>query len=265
MDVMPYILKGNVMHARLLPRKNRFTYRIYYLVLPLALLSGRRSLNGLALERFSPLSFYSKDHGARLKNTDLQPWINAILTQYGFQDVVQHVTLISLPRVLGYVFNPVSFWLCLDQQQQIRAVVCEVHNTFGEQHSYLCAHPDHRPILAGDIIRAEKLFHVSPFLEREGYYTFRFVWQPPGSFGAWIDFYEGAGQKTLLTSLTGRLIPMSRKTLRQVFWTHPMVTLKAIMLIHWQALKIISKGIAYIKKPLQLKERVSTSENITKM
>ncbi len=255
----PQILFSKVMHARLFPKENKFRYGIYYISLPLSKLGAMP----IACNRFAPLSFYERDHGA-CDGTALEPWARDILQSYGINKADGEITLICMPRVLGYVFNPVSFWLCHDKEGKVRAIICEVHNTFGERHSYLCAHPDQRPIAEKDVLEGEKIFHVSPFLEREGHYTFRFDLRE-GKFSAWIDFYDAQGKKKLITSLIGDAQAMNKTTLRRAFWAYPLVTFKAIILIHWQALKIIAKGIKYIPKPLQKQEKVSAMRNLTKL
>ena len=253
MELSPQIFTAKVMHKRLLPKVNAFTYGVYYLALPLHEPVERRGL----------LSFRAKDHGAR-DGGDLQDWIREILRDYGLNDITASIQLIAMPRILGYGFNPVSFWLCFDNEQQLRAVLCEVNNTFGETHSYLCANADRRPIQADDWLQAQKLFHVSPFLPREGSYQFRFAYQGE-SLGVWIDYYNAQGQKQLVTSLTGTLEPLSEAALRRAFWRHPLVTVKTIGLIHWQALKLVAKGIRYIPKPAQLLQRLSSTRNLTKL
>lgn len=252
MEISPQIYTAKVMHKRLFPAVNQFAYSVYYVALPLpaAPLPSRI------------LSFYNKDHGNR-DGSDLRTWVKDILHQHGLGNVVEHILLITMPRVLGYVFNPVSFFMCLDNNQKLRAVLCEVHNTFGEQHCYLCAKSDHTPLSPDDWLEADKLFHVSPFLPRNGHYKFRFALADK-KLGIWIDYFDADNNKQLLTSLTGQLIPLDSRALTRVFWTHPLLTLKVIALIHWQALKLVSKGVRYIVKPLQIKEKISLSRNPTK-
>lgn len=248
---------GKVMHGRLFPKANHFVYRIYYLALPLKQLDNLP----IATNRFSPLSFYNKDHGAR-DGGNLEAWVHSILDQYDCKDAKANITLICMPRIFGYVFNPVSFWLCRDDKGSLRAVLCEVNNTFGETHSYLCRHEDHRMIKAGDRLKAEKLFHVSPMLERKGHYTFRFD-SNDQDFKTSIDFYDASGAKQLVTSLTGTFKAMDRSSLRHAFWMYPLITFKAIILIHWQAIKLLSKGIKYISRPAQKTDRLSaTNETV---
>ena len=247
MEITPQIFTAKVMHKRLFPKVNRFTYGVYYLVLPLPApaISNRY------------MKFDPKDLGYR-DGRDPSIYARSIMEKYEFAKKIQDIMLITMPRVLGYIFNPVSFYFCLDSEQQLQAVIVEVHNTFGEQHSYICVHPNHAPIEAGDWLKAEKLFHVSPFLERSGHYRFRFALRE-NKVGIWINYFDCKNNKQLLTSLTGNLIPLNKKTQSRVFWTHPLVTLKTIFLIHWQALKLITKKITYQPKPKQLKEKVSST------
>lgn len=247
MDIIPQIFTAKVMHKRLFPTENQFNYRVYYLVLPLPASN--------ISSRF--LRFHAKDLGYR-DGRDPGTYATSILEQYGFAEVTHNMMLITMPRVLGYVFNPVSFYFCLDSENQLRAVIAEVHNTFGEQHSYLCANADGTPIEAGDWLKAAKVFHVSPFLERNGYYRFRFTIKE-SKLGIWIEYFNNTKNKQLLTSLTGNLKPLNKKSLSRAFWTHPLVTLKTITLIHWQALKLLTKKLRYQSNPEQLKERVSST------
>lgn len=263
MEITPQIFTAKVMHKRLFPKVNSFTYGVYYLALPLSKLSDKITTENLAINKFGVLSFYEKDYGEK-DGSNPDQWIRAILKKHGLDHITNEVMLISMPRVLGYVFNPVSFWICLDKKGNLRAVLCEVNNTFGETHSYLCTHDKGKSIKSDDWLEAKKLFHVSPFLKREGHYKFRFDLKEK-KLGIWIDFYNEEGKKQLITSLIGNLKPLTKTNLRKSFWKHPLVTLKTIFLIHWQALKIISKGIKYIPKPNQIKQKLSKSRNIKKM
>jgi uncharacterized protein len=252
MELMPHIYTAKVVHKRLFPKINQFSYCVYYVALPLPAIKLPSRV----------LSFYNKDHGAR-DGSDVGDWARNLLKTYGLDALVEHITLITMPRVLGYVFNPVSFFMCLDEEKQLRAVICEVHNTFGEQHNYVCARADHGVLSPDEWLQADKLFHVSPFLPRNGHYRFRFA-LTDHQLGVWIDYYDAHSNKQLLTSLTGSFTPLNSSALRRVFWSHPLVTLKVIILIHWQALKLTAKGIRYIVKPLQLLDKTSAPQNLTK-
>lgn len=254
----PKLLTGHVMHGRLLPRKNHFRYGIYYIAFPLS------RIDELPIAHNKPglMSFYDKDHADGAQN-GLRAWAQSILHSYNIS-LDGEITLICMPRVAGYVFNPVSFWLCHDQDSNLKAVLCEVHNTFGEKHTYLCAHDDGRIITASDTLKAKKLFHVSPFLEREGSYEFRFE-STPIEFKVWIDYFDSYNRKQLGTSLTGSYRDMTRASCRRVFFDYPLVTLKAILLIHYQAMKLVFNKIRYVPKPPQRADRVSASGNLTKI
>jgi len=253
--INPMLMTAKVMHKRFFPRVNAFTYGVFYLCLPLAKIAGMKSSFLLGINRAGFFSFQTRDHGDR-SGGDLESWARTFLKQAGIDSLVDTITLITFPRVLGYVFNPVSFWLCEDTQKKLVAVLCEVNNTFGQTHTYLCAKPDGTPITPEDWLVGDKVFHVSPFLKREGTYKFRFAFEGEQK-AVFIDFYDGAGKKQLITSVIGRLNPLNDKTLFRMVWRYPLVTAKAIVLIHWQALRLISKGIRYIPKPIQTLPRIS--------
>lgn len=255
--MMPQLFHGKVMHRRLSPRENLFTYGIYYVSLPLSRLHEAECGRWFTLNRLGINSFYDKDHGPR-DGGDLLLWMRQILSDHDAGDINGEIVLLTMPRTFGYGFNPVSFWLCHDNNNILKAVLCEVSNTFGEMHNYLCMHPDQREILPGDIFESDKVFHVSPFLKREGRYIFRFT-STKENFGAWIDHEEVPGQKKLVTTLTGHFSPWEKGGLKALTLRYPLVSLRAIILIHWQALKLVSKGIRYIPKPEQLASRLSRS------
>ncbi len=233
------------MHKRFFPKVNSFSYGVYYLALP------------LPADRVSSLfgSFNPKDVGFR-DGSDPIHWVKKILSDYEIETKIEHVVLITMPSVLGYVFNPVSFYLCFNSNKALISVIAEVHNTYGEQHSYICMNQDNSEIKNNDWFEAEKVFHVSPFLERNGSYKFRFNLNGD-SIGIWIDYYDKDNNKQLITSLLGKLSPLNRKSLMKAFFEHPLVTTKAIALIHYQAMKLLSKWIKFIKKPVQNEINIS--------
>jgi DUF1365 family protein len=157
------------------------------------------------------------------------------------------VILLTLPRVFFYAFNPVSFWFCLDRNAQPRAVLAEVNNTFAERHGYLCFHADHRPIQSGDCLEVQKIFHVSPFMETKGSYRFRFGYCEKRIRVA-IDLYDDEGL-ILATSITGKTTEMTIAGLLRVLLSYPLQTLKVVVLIHYQAVKLVLKGVKHYPKP----------------
>jgi len=254
----PQLIFGDVMHKRVQPKENKFQYKIYYIALPLSHMSKSIENTYLKFNRFGLLSFYERDHGYR-NDTPLNQWVGDIFEQCGEEKPKGEIVLITMPRVFWYVFNPVSFFCCYDTDENLRSVICEVNNTFGETHSYLCLPKDKGIIKDGDEIIGQKLFHVSPFIKREGTYKFRFILKD-NKIGIWINHFDGQDKPLLLTSVTGNWAPLNKHNSARAFWAYPLMTFKAIMLIHWQAIKLILKGIKYIPKPLQSDNKISKTD-----
>lgn len=250
----PQLCFGNVHHSRLRPARNSFNYGVYFLRLPLRSMQGN-VLSGklFSHNRFNLLSLYDCDHGEGRQ--PLLPWIDGILKQEGIVDADGEVWLQTFPRVLGYVFNPVSFWFCHRRDGMLRAVLCEVSNTFGERHCYLL-HND-APIADGDELSARKVFHVSPFCQVEGGYRFQFrrtQRQSSEDTLARIDYHDNEGT-LLLTSITGSSQPLNDRSITHALLRFPLMTFMVIARIHWQALKLWIKRVPFYRKPtLPIKE-----------
>ncbi|MDX1376413.1 MAG: DUF1365 domain-containing protein [Burkholderiales bacterium] len=247
------ILLGRVMHRRLRPAANRFAYGVYFLRIPLARLA---SIEGplLSINRWNLLSFDFRDHGARDGSHPLG-WIRALLAREGLAAADGEVWLHAFPRLLGYVFNPVSFWFCEDGAGRTRAILAEVNNTFGERHAYLLAHADGRPIHAGEALETRKAFHVSPFCTVSGGYRFRFLMQR-GRRIARIDYADDDGP-LLLTSVSGRGAPLSTRAILRAVLRHPLMTFGVIARIHWQAFRLWAKRVPFHGKPAAPLEEVT--------
>jgi uncharacterized protein len=257
---MPSLIHGEVMHRRHRPVGNAFTYRSFCLALPLAQIGDLASL-GLAHNRRGLVSFFDRDHGER-DGSALEPWLRRLLVA---ENVVAdgEIVLYAFPRMFGYVFNPVSFWLCHDRHGQVRAVLCEVCNTFGECHNYLLAHPDNRPLVSGETVACRKVFHVSPFCETKGGYRFRFHFAAD-RWLARIDYYDtaaesevAAAQPLLETSVSGITEALSPSAVRGLLWRYRWFTLGVILRIHWQAVKLWAKQVPYVSKPAPPLQRTS--------
>ncbi len=257
----PQIFLSKVMHKRFFPKENAFNYGVYYLALPLKDLSDRK-IKELKINKFGLISFYEKDHGKK-DSSDIYQWLLETLKQKNIGLQKPDVMLVCLPRIIGYAFNPVSFYFCFNEDKKLKAVVSEVNNTFGETHNYICAKKDGEEITSEDVIEAEKVFHVSPFLKREGKYQFRFDYKED-KIGIWIDYFDAEGNRELITSLIGKFQELNKNNLTKAFWAYPLVTFKTIFLIHYQAFKLIFKKIRYINKPVQKDVKVTTSSNLTK-
>lgn len=247
------LLVADVAHARLAPKKHSLKYKVYYLCFPL---SAMEKLQGrlLSLKCWNLFGYRERDHG--FGGQPNRPWIASLLLQWNVPQADGEVVLLTMPRVLGYGFNPVSFWFCLDKSGALRAVVAEVNNTFGERHCYICLHPDKRPITPQDWLRTDKVFHVSPFFNVRGEYHFRFAYAEE-RVGVWIDYYDN-GQKMLVTSLVGDRRLLSDSSLLKAFFRYPLLTFKVIGLIHYHALRLVMKGIKYHCKPTPPEKEITS-------
>ena len=252
---IPMLGFGTVRHKRLHPRVHAFSYATYFLLLPMRSMARAGSAaagSALACNRRSALSFYDCDHGdGRAPQVGgALGWLDETLLREGILDATGEVWLHCYPRVLGFTFKPVSFWYCHrasnDQNGALRAILVEVNNTFGERHFYLLDTPAFGPAL-----QARKVFHVSPFLQPAGNYHFRFMHTRRDGQQrtlARID-YSDAGVPVLQTSVSGSLEPVTRRAIRHAVWRYPLMTLGVVVHIHWQALRLWLKGVAYRGKP----------------
>lgn len=241
----PALLAGFVMHRRARPAANAFRYPAFCLRLPLSRLPA---LAGTAVRwnRRGFVSFHERDHGPG-DGTSLARWMRELLAREGIVadgEIVLH----AFPRMLGYTFNPVTFWVCHTAAGDVRAVLAEVNNTFGETHRYLLAHKDGRPIASGETLVAAKRFHVSPFCEVRGHYAFRF------HFGderwlARIDYFDGDdATPVLVTSISGSAEPLPMRAW-PLFLRFGWFTLGVVARIHWQAWNLWRHHVPFFAKP----------------
>lgn len=240
MDSRPQLFYGKVMHRRLRPAFNQFIYPVFYVQLPLSRLEDAANAV-FSIDRFNLLSLHQRDHGAR-DGSPLLPWIRQQLQQCGLP-ADGKVVLQTFPRVLGWTFNPVSFWYCHDRAGQLIAVLAEVNNTFGGRHSYLLHNPGGEPLRDGQPLQADKTLHVSPFCRVEGSYRFRFRLERPTQL-ARIDYDDGAGE-LLTTSLTGASGGWGLRPLLGALLRMPLLPLGVVARIHWQAFRLWWKGVSF--------------------
>lgn len=243
---------GRVAHRRHRPRRHDLGYRVYALYLDLDELPGL-DCRLLRHNRLGLLSLHDRDHGDG--GGDLKAWALAQLARAGIATDGVRVGLLCYPRVLGYVFNPLSVFYFENAAGLILAVLYEVNNTFGQRHGYLI------PLVApcgGDAVVEQacaKTFYVSPFIAVAGGYRFR--WRRPGARYA-LTIEQGDADGPLLTaSFTATRRPLDDRNILAVFLRHPLVTLKVIGAIHWEALKLWSKGISLQPRPEPPPEPVS--------
>ena len=236
---------GEVRHTRLRPAHHAFVYATYFLLLPMRSLQ-RHGPGALAYNRWAPLSFYDADHGdgRAPERGGALAWLDELLASEGVLDAQGEVWLHCYPRVLGFTFKPVSFWYCHRSDGTLRAVVAEVNNTFGERHCYLLDKP-----AFGQELRADKVFHVSPFCPVEGGYRFRFMLTPDFKRTlARVDFDDAAGP-LIQTSVGGALEPLDAASTRRALLRYPLMTFGVVLRIHWHALKLFLKKAPFFRKP----------------
>ncbi|MGB1111125.1 MAG: DUF1365 domain-containing protein [Gammaproteobacteria bacterium] len=244
----------SVSHRRRVKPLYSFSYRMFSLLLDLDALSDLdRQSKLFNLNRFGLFSFYESDHGPR-DGSPPRPWLERHLARAGIELEGGRIRLLCLPRILGYGFNPISVWYCHHRDGSLRAVLCEVHNTFGEQHSYLLhenGQPMHWPLKQ----RRGKHFHVSPFFSVEGEY--RFTLTEPTDRLAVVVALEQGGEGVLVASQAGHLTVLNDRQLLKALFLIPLATLKVTAAIHWQALKIWLRGAVFHRKPEPPTQEVS--------
>ncbi|MCU0453866.1 MAG: DUF1365 domain-containing protein [Bacteroidetes bacterium] len=238
---------GVVMHHRLRPLRNRFVYSVYMFYLDLDELDDlHRNFRFFSRNRFNLYSFRDADH-LRITAGDLRANVVEYLRRNGVTADVGRIMLLTNVRVLGYVFNPVSFYYCYDRSGQPLCAVPEVGNTFGEQKAYFMG-ADTR---TEDGFRrvVPKMFYVSPFVDLDT--TFEFHLRLPGDrLQAQVDDLQD-GDRFFLSALTGVRKPLTDGAMLYHFFRIPFITLKVIWLIHWQALKLWRRKLPFRRKTQQ--------------
>lgn len=222
-----------VTHTRTRPRHHALAYRLPYLLLDL---DSPPRVAWFSLNRFNLFSLYERDHGDGVAAPN--QWVRACLAEAGLADAGARITLLTMPRFLGLGFNPLSLFLCHDAAGELRAVLYEVHNTFGQRHGYLC------PVAPGAAMplrqTAEKHFYVSPFMDMA--LRYRFTLTLPGSaVGLHIAVEDDQGT-VLRATLAGPRRPLTGATLLRTALCHPLLGIKVLAAIHWEALLIWRKG-----------------------
>ncbi|MCC5810069.1 MAG: DUF1365 domain-containing protein [Ectothiorhodospiraceae bacterium] len=246
---------GNVSHRRHVAPFYRFRYRLASVLVDIDSLD--RQLQGLRLfsrNRFNLYSLHDADHGPK-DGTPWRPWIEGILADAGITLEGGRVLLLCTPRVLGYGFNPLSLWYCHHADGGLRAILCEVRNTFGEWHGYVLhqngAALEHSPICA----EAVKRFHVSPFFPVSGDYRFRLT-APGDNVTVSVRLLQDASPR-LTAVQQQRAHPLTDAHLLRAALSYPLMPFKVIVAIHWQALKLWIRGARFHRKPPPPEETVS--------
>lgn len=242
----PRLVKGLVQHARLKPFVHRFRYRAFYLQIPLkSLTEDRAGTFAWGINRPALLSIHSKDHGDG--KTPLRQWAIKTLHESGVDAADGEIWLQTFPRMLGYVFKPVSFWFCERADGTLCAIIAEVNNTFGDRHVYVLS-PEGHEICNGETLHAEKAFYVSPFFEIRGNYLFRFFKSDLGGPDLARIEYTDNQESVLLTSMSGRSEPLTTRSALMTWFTFPLFSISVIARIHLQAFFLWIKGAKFVSR-----------------
>ncbi|TDE41095.1 DUF1365 domain-containing protein [Antarcticimicrobium sediminis] len=249
----PEHIAGVTTHSRRGEIRHRFRYGVDYVLIDPDAPAVRPWL--FSRNRFNLASVHDCDHGGPIKAGRGAAWAREVLAAHGL-DVPRlpahglagravQLGLLTQPRFLGYVFNPVSFWLA-EEQGALIAVIAEVSTPFGDRHSYLCHLPDFAPITKDSRITAPKALHVSPFQEVKGSYEFSFDIRPDRLA---IRILHRNGDEGVIATLSGPRVPLSNAGLVRASLRRPLGALRTSLLIYWQALRLKLKGARYRTRP----------------
>ena len=253
---------GPVTHRRFRPKTHALRYRVFMLLLDLDELPGLFArLKLLRPGRFGLMSFRARDHGDK-SHDNLKTYVAARLSEAGVAGGGP-IRLLCMPRVLGYGFNPLSVYFCHDADERLSAILYEVRNTFGQRHSYLIATPENGPESAPDPVQqtAPKRFYVSPFMDMDLTYVFDVA--PPGeAVRITIQVRDDTGP-VLTAAFAGQRRELTDKALLHAWITHPLLTLKVMAGIHWEAVKIVARGFRFNGRPSLPAEPVTVGTPVT--
>jgi uncharacterized protein len=246
LDAPAALYVGEVMHARLKPIGHRFSYRVMSLLIDLDRLTEADRLSRLfGVNRAALYSFHESDHGAR-DGSPLRAYTQRCATEHGIDLSGGRVLLLCYPRLLGYTFNPLSVYFCYRASGELALLIYEVRNTFGDIHAYVL------PVKPGEMSRAgvrqqqDKLFYVSPFIEMAMRYHFRVL--PPGQRIQLRILETDRDGPLLAATFTGLRRALSTGQLWRAFFALPLVTVKIVAAIHWEALRLWLKGARLVPR-----------------
>ena len=239
-DLRSSLYEGIVMHHRFRPQKHRFIYRVFSLCLNLDELESLDQQRRLfSLNRFNLFSFHEKDHGrgtGKLRNQ-----ITEILVERGYDSATAHIRLLCYPRILGYTFNPLSVYFCYNRDAELEVILYEVSNTFGQRHTYLLTAEQDK---TGHVRQqCDKQMYVSPFMPMNTGYSFRIL--PPAQQVA-VNIRQterDSGKAVLHATFSGKHSSLTDSGLLKAFIKYPLMTLKVMTAIHWEALRLWRKNV----------------------
>lgn len=233
------LYSGHVAHVR--PGKHRLRYRVFMLAIDLDEIDALDAkLKHFSHNRFALMGFHDRDHAGRIREP-LRPQIERKLREAGVAFDGGQITLLAMPRILGYVFNPLSIYFCRRRNGDLAALVHQVNNTFGEHHFYVLPARETNGVVVQD---CAKDFFVSPFLEMGLHYEFRVL--PPGEAVSVAMIVRRGAQVALTASFAGERRELTDANLLRAWLGNPLLTFAVIAGIHWEALKMLAKGVRYL-------------------
>ncbi|WP_337268225.1 DUF1365 domain-containing protein [Oryzifoliimicrobium ureilyticus] len=255
------LMTGHVTHARLKPKQHNLAYRIYSLLIDLDELEVlNRRLRFFSVDRFNLFSFYRNDRGDR-SGSDLRTQVERSMRNAGLECDGGKILLLTMPRLLGWAFNPLSVYFCYGRDEELKAILWEVDNTFGERHGYLIPVD---PSQTNEIHQGcDKNFYVSPFMDMDLRYEFH-VRPPQETMSIRIDTLDAQDELVLTARHLARRHALTDRALLSAFVKIPFLTLRVVGGIHWEALKIWLKGIRLRTRPRPPQEAVSVVSRISK-
>ena len=241
MSAAPEHIAGSTTHVRHGGIGNVFTYGVDYVLIDPEARTGPALFSR---NRFNLTAVHDRNHGGKRDHGIGAPWARQVFAQHGLTGDYD-LRLLTQPSFVGYIFNPVSFWIA-QRDGDLIAVIAEVNNTFGDRHSYVCHKPDFAPITPADQVDAHKVFHVSPFQTIAGDYEFAFNIRP-GQIA--IRILHRNGNEGVIATLTGARKPLGNRAILTMSLRRPLGALRTVALIYWQALRLKLKGARYTPRP----------------
>ena len=247
------IYNGEVTHTRFKPVRHFLKYKTFSLLIDLDEINILdKSIGIFSHNKFNIFSFYDKDHGDR-DGGNLKDWVISNLKKFRIKENITNIKVLCYPRILGYVFNPLSIFYCYEKDKLV-AIFYEVKNTFNEQHTYIFKIKNNEEIIQ----KCRKKFYVSPFMDMETFYNFKLL-NPNDKLSVFIKQTDADG--TILTATqTGDKKEFSFKQLAINFLKYPLMTIKIISSIHYEALLLWKKGAIYRKRDVKLRNNLSYEE-----
>ena len=247
------IYNGEVTHTRFKPVRHFLKYKTFSLLIDLDEINELDSrISIFSHNKFNVFSFYDKDHGER-DGSDLKKWVLTNIRKFNIEVKINKIKILCYPRIFGYVFNPLSIFYCYESDK-LKAIFYEVKNTFNEQHTYIFKIKNNDEITQ----KCKKRFYVSPFMDMETYYNFKLI-NPNNKLSVFIKQTDLTG--TILTATqTGDKKEFNFKQLIKNFFKYPLMTIKIISSIHYEALLLWKKGAIYRKRNVKFKNNLSYEE-----